>query len=505
MAETTGIIEAGKALGYEGESLRAYVKGEQDRLRDERARERETKEREREAREFELREEREREAREFELRKMELGGVALGSPRPRGPKIPPFDEAHDEMDNYLKSFEVYATAQGIRKEEWAIHLSALLKGKCLDVYALLMNEKALDYDFLKTALLQRYELTKETFKRKFRPSKPEAGESFVQFVTRLRSYFRRWIDMFGIDKTYDRLFDFMVCDQFLFMCNVDLKTFLLEKRCESVEALASMADMYREARMVSAVSLSRQNKKQTQNKTDNKSVANGSSSGQQSGQSRQGDNRTCFNCNKAGHIATKCPNNENTGINCYICNKTTHIARDCPHRNRVAGIIEQDTQEDDEELHGGMSTCGACTIIPETLTDARASMPTCVKEPIMAHLASGVQSLMPVLQGKMAGKVVDVLRDTGSSGVVVKKGLVPEECFSGQMQMIRLADGSVMRVPLAEVEIDTPYYTGKVQAWCFDCPLYDVMVGNIPGALDPDKPNLEQTQVEPWKHDGRLR
>ena len=121
MAETTGIIEAGKALGYEGESLRAYVKGEQDRLRDERAMERE---REREERE------REREAREFELRKMELaskGGVAWGPPRPRGPKIPPFDEAHDEMDNYLKRFEVYATAQGIRKEEWAIHLSALLK------------------------------------------------------------------------------------------------------------------------------------------------------------------------------------------------------------------------------------------------------------------------------------------------------------------------------------------------------------------------------------------
>ena len=134
-------------------------------------------------------------------------------------------------------------------------------------------------------------------------------------------------------------------------------------------------------------------------------------------------------------------------------------------------------------------------IVTETLTDARASMPTCVKEPLMAHLASGVQSLMPVLQGKMAGKVVDVLRDTGCSGVVVKKGLVPEECFSGQMQMIRLADGSVMRVPLAEVEIDTPYYTGKVQAWCFDCPLYDVMVGNIPGTRDPDKQNLEQTQV----------
>ena len=139
------------------------------------------------------------------------------------------------------------------------------------MYALLPTEKALDYDFLKTALLQRYDLSEQTFKRKFRSSKPEAGESFVQFVTRLRSYFRRWIDMSRIDKTYDRLFDFMVCDQFLFMCNVDLKTFSLEKRCESAEALASMADMYRGAHMVSAVSLSPQNKKQTQNKTDNKS------------------------------------------------------------------------------------------------------------------------------------------------------------------------------------------------------------------------------------------
>ena len=223
------------------------------------------------------------------------GGVALGPPRPWGPRIPPFDEAHDEMDCYLKKIEVYATAQGIRQEKWAIHLNALLKGKSLGVYALLPTEKALDYDVLKTALFQQYDLSEETFKRKFRSSKPKAGESFVQFVTRLRSYFRRWIDMSEIDETYDRLFDFMVCDQFLFMCNVDLKTFLLEKRCESAEALASMADMYRGARMVSAVSLTRQNKKQTQN-TDNKSVVSGSSSGQQSGQSGQGDNNNNIYC-----------------------------------------------------------------------------------------------------------------------------------------------------------------------------------------------------------------
>ena len=34
---------------------------------------------------------------------------------------------------------------------------------------------------------------------------------------------------------------------------------------------------------------------------------------------------------------------------------------------------------------------------------------------------------MPVLKGRVGGKTVDVLRDTGCSGVVVKKELVSED------------------------------------------------------------------------------
>ena len=110
MAETTGIIEAGKALGYEGESKGICKGGTRQFKGRESDGEGEANEREgkrKEARGFKLREEREREASEFELKKMDLaskGWVALGSHRPRGPKIPPFDEAHDEMDNYLKRF-----------------------------------------------------------------------------------------------------------------------------------------------------------------------------------------------------------------------------------------------------------------------------------------------------------------------------------------------------------------------------------------------------------------
>ena len=86
-----------------------------------------------------------------------------------------------------------------KKEDWATSLSALLKGKALDVYAFNVEE-ALNYDMLKAALLKRYELTEEGFKR-YKKCRPDSGETFQQFTSRMKSYFTRWIDMSGINKT----------------------------------------------------------------------------------------------------------------------------------------------------------------------------------------------------------------------------------------------------------------------------------------------------------------
>ena len=213
-----------------------------------------------------------------------------------------------------------------------------------------------------------------------------------------------------------------------------------------------------------------------------------------SGQS--GDNRTCFGCGKLGHIA---PNSPEKGRNCFVCNKTSHLARDCPNRNRIAGVCDMTEEEgmEDDATQENMVTCGACTVVTDTLSMASSSMVASGRDPEPVYLASGILTSMPVEQGKLANKVVNVLRDTGCSGVVVRKSLIPMECFSGDTQLIRLADGSVLRVPIAEVEIDTPFFTGMVRAWCFDSPLYDVMVGNIPGAQDPDKPkSIEIGAVE---------
>ena len=44
---------------------------------------------------------------------------------------------------------------------------------------------------------------------------------------------------------------------------------------------------------------------------------------------------------------------------------------------------------------------------------------------------SGVRSKMPVVKGRVGENSVDVLRDTGCSGIVVKKDLLSEDQFTG--------------------------------------------------------------------------
>ena len=106
----------------------------------------------------------------------------------RDPKLPYFDESKDKMDSYLSRFEKYATANEWKKSVWTAYLSALLKGRALDVYDRLSVDDAADYEKLKEALLKNFDMTERGFRKKFRYERPEKSETFIQFSSRLRSY-----------------------------------------------------------------------------------------------------------------------------------------------------------------------------------------------------------------------------------------------------------------------------------------------------------------------------
>ena len=89
---------------------------------------------------------------------------------------------------------------------------------------------------------------------------------------------------------------------------------------------------------------------------------------------------------------------------------------------------------------------------------------------------------MPVTDGLLENQPVRVLRDTGCSAVIVRRSLVSETKLTGQKARCVLIDGTIRRAPVAQVFLDTPYFTGVTDAVCMKDPLYDVIVGNIPGA-----------------------
>ena len=98
------------------------------------------------------------------------------------------------------------------------------------------------------------------------------------------------------------------------------------------------------------------------------------------------------------------------------------------------------------------------------------------------------------------------MRDTGCSTVVINRKLVSPEQLTGKDETCVLIDGTVRRVPVAEIEMSSPYFSGKVRAVCMRNTPYDVIIGNVTGARDPEleekmvaistEPNIRERSVD---------
>ena len=61
-----------------------------------------------------------------------------------------------------------------------------------------------------------------------------------------------------------------------------------------------------------------------------------------------------------------------------------------------------------------------------------------------------------------------------------------------------MVDGSVRKVPVAKVVIDSPYFVGSVEAMVMQTPIYDLIIGNVVGIKDRDndwKPKVAAVQT----------
>jgi len=182
---------------------------------------------------------------------------------------------------------IWVACQRWNRADWALYLSALLKSVALDVYSMLPADQANNYDQLKAALLKRYLLSADGFKRRFRRAKPESGKTRTQFLTRIGNYLQRWIELTNAEKCFDGLKTLMIQEQYLSVCPKEMAMHLKEGKPKSIQKLGEKAENYVEAHA-----------------TD---IEFGIDTRFSNIRSLRFETRQCHNCGEVGHVRSQCP------------------------------------------------------------------------------------------------------------------------------------------------------------------------------------------------------
>ena len=96
---------------------------------------------------------------------------------------------------------------------------------------------------------------------------------------------------------------------------------------------------------------------------------------------------------------------------------------------------------------------------------------------------------MPVVTGKVDDRCVEVLRDTGCNGVIVRRDLVSQKELTENEGYMVTVYRTLKKAPMVRIKVDAPYFVGEADAMRLREPLFDAIIGNIQGARNPDDPN----------------
>ncbi|KAM9321203.1 uncharacterized protein PAF06_005766 [Gastrophryne carolinensis] len=268
------------------------------------------------------REERQAE-RQFQLDLARIQGDRASPPscesREVRSSMPSFDrfpvmDPNSDMDVYLRTFERTCRQFHLPRDQWARYLTPGLKGKALEVFADLPMDCDGDYDKIKEALVKRYNLTLEVYRKRFRTVQRSHHDSYADVLSNLRTAFNQWVRGLSIS-TFADLADLMIKDQLLHICSADVRQFILTKEPKTSDQAADFADLYVASRVQdvrrSPPPLRKEEKTRDHPPSSADRMPPRSGPNTSGGQAVAIDARRCYVCKKTGHLSHSCPDKMN--------------------------------------------------------------------------------------------------------------------------------------------------------------------------------------------------
>jgi hypothetical protein len=371
--------------------------------------------------------------------------------------VPVFDD-HD-IDLYVSNFEKLAVSQNWPRAQWAAVLMPMLKGaKSLRALNRLRPEEVSDYDALKKAISEEYELVPEAYRNRFRSCVKRQGDSFSDFNQFMCTQFSRWLASVDATNDIEVLKNVICMEQFMSKCPDDIRQYLLDKNCKTAQECAKRADEY--------VTMHKNLRKGNQSYGGGKGDASNK-------YSNNGNGVHKFNDKPGNNVVNRSVNDSNGNSDhkfqklCYVCHKPGHIATNCPNKfdNRSKGVNLVMTQAESKE-----SLCVVEVISKGTVCDEVG------------------QYVFPVcFYDDKNSKCVSVLgfRDSGADVTLVKSGTVPDNFLSplNKNMLLEFANGSNDSVPLYCVNVATAGVCGEMSVglvpdnYKFPCNA-QVLIGN---------------------------
>ena len=520
MSTLQELTSLGKELGYSGSELQQFVKDEQDRLREERLQERqERKENEERKLEYErLAIGKENEERKLEYERLAIERLRIESEREvasaqnrstpqtgvasvvKNLKIPVFNPRTDQCEAWFYRLELVLESKQLDRNSWAGILTNLLTGEALEVLQSLPLTDASNYQAIKISLLHRFRLTKDQYRNRFRSTQPQDDENFHTFVNRLAKMFDKWVELEDIQQgSFDQLRELMIKDQLFQACNPQLVTFLKEHNPKTIAELKQLAEQYTVAHPEKHLG-----------RSDAVAAANAATIGKQAKpykrlppQTSQFERGRNFEKHRDLTDFARGPrrsrsetpwrprfSSEGYNYNSPDRQNQPHaqsMTRGRPHRFTPRGRGNNGYNRHNSSFHG-CSRCQNCNSAP--IRERRAyycshsnANAATYNSNAAAMTSFGVTTGKIVIhQGKVNGTHCTVLRDTGSSICGVVKHFVKDSDYTGRNSECQLFGGKVVSFPTATIQVETPFFTGQVEAHVLERSVADVIIGNIPGA-----------------------
>ncbi|XP_031756161.1 uncharacterized protein LOC116410219 [Xenopus tropicalis] len=344
-------------------------------------------------------------------------------------KFPVMDKDGD-LDTFLRCFERACRQYHLPREQWAKYLTPGLKGKALDAFVDLPPEFDGDYDAIKNALIKKYHLTPEVYRKKFRTVQRGPTDSYSDVVSSLRTTFKAWLRGLSVT-TFDCLEDLMIKDQFLHTCPVEVRQFIMDREPKTADQAAEIADTYAANRM-----------------SDNHKTTS---------QTWKGGKPTGHFPSHASKVPASPTPRPTAGTSppvdtrqCFVCRKVGHVSINCPEKRKSA-------------LMGKQTSSSPAVLF------------------VAGKEGNSVDNLQPVTVGN---KITVGLRDTGAEVTLVRPEMVnSEDIIPGKTMDVKGIGGTSPAVPLARVYLDWGAGSGIREVGVSDAIPTNVLLGTDLGRL----------------------